>query len=222
MGKRLITLGLIILAASIIIKSAYVGFKSIKVDDFHPAAVIFAIDISASNQNQLYKQKNYVSSLCKILDPEDQVKILVISQDAFLVYEGSPQNASGIRKSMNKYTQLDASAWGTGYGIAIKKAMQHALTMQREGYVPAVIVIGDLENEGDAKGQINWDTLPKNVENVKRYCPGLSMSFLYAHPSKLDFVKGKLTPVLGEEKLVIATDEMMDKASRSIMTAIGR
>ena len=48
------------------------------------------------------------------------------------------------------------------------------------------------------------------------------MAFLYAHPSKLDFVKSKLVPVLGEEKLVIATNEMMDKASRKIMTAMGR
>ena len=207
---------------SIVIKSAYVGFKSIKVDDFHPAAAIFMIDISASNQEQLYKQKNYISSLCKVLDPEDQIKILIISQDANLIYEGSPQNASGIRKSMDKYTQFDAAAWGTAYGTAIKKGMQHALTMQREGYVPALIVIGDLENEGDIKGQINWNTLPANVQRVKKYCPGLSMSFLYAHPSKLDFVKGKLTPVLGEDKLVIATNEMMDKANREIMAAMGR
>ena len=184
MGKRLITLGIIILVMSIVIKSAYVGFKSIKVDDFHPAAAIFMIDISASNQEQLYKQKNYISSLCKVLDPEDQIKILIISQDANLIYEGSPQNASGIRKSMDKYTQFDAAAWGTAYGIAIKKGMQHALTMQREGYIPALIVIGDLENEGDIKGQINWNTLPANIQRVKKYCPGLSMSFLYAHPSK--------------------------------------
>ena len=222
MGKRLITLGIIILVMSIVIKSAYVGFKSIKVDDFHPAAAIFMIDISASNQEQLYKQKNYISSLCKVLDPEDQIKILIISQDANLIYEGSPQNASGIRKSMDKYTQFDAAAWGTAYGIAIKKGMQYALTMQREGYIPALIVIGDLENEGDIKGQINWNTLPANIQRVKKYCPGLSMSFLYAHPSKLDFVKGKLTPVLGEDKLVIATNEMMDKASREIMAAMGR
>lgn len=222
MGKRFITLGIIILIASIIIKSAYVGFKSIKVDDFHPAAVIFAIDVSASNQNLLHKQKSYINGLCKVLDPEDQVKIISISQDAFLIYEGSPQNASGIRKSMDKYTQLDASAWGTAYGTAIKKAMQHALTMQREGYVPAVVIIGDLENEGDLKGQVNWNTLPKNVSNVKKYCPQLSMSFLYADPKKLDFVKGKLNPVLGEEKLVIATEEMMEKANREIMAAMGR
>ncbi|MBQ2645542.1 VWA domain-containing protein [bacterium] len=222
MGKRFIILGIIILISSIIIKSAYVGFKSIKLDEFRPAAVIFAIDISASNQNQLYKQKSYINSFCKMLDPDDKVKIISISQDAFLIYEGSSQNGSGIRKSMDKYTQFDSAAWGTGYGTAIKKAMQHALSMQREGYDPTVIIIGDLENEGDVKRQINWNTLPKNIENVKKYCPNLSMAFLYAHPSKLDFVKNKLGPVLGEEKLVIATEEMMDKVNRSIMNAMGR
>lgn len=222
MGKRYITLGIIILVLSIIIKSAIVGFKSIKVDDFHPVAAIFMIDISASNQAQLTRQKNFISALCKVLDPEDQVKILVVTQDAYLIYEGSPQNGSGIRKSMNKFTQYDASAWGTAYGTAIKKGMQHALAMQREGYVPALILIGDLENEGDIRGQINWNTLPSNVQKVKKYCPKISMSFLYAHPSKLDFVKNKLTPILGEDNLVIATDEMMDKVNRQIMTAIGR
>ena len=222
MGKRFITIGIIILVFSIVAKSAYVGFKSIKIDDFHPAAVIFAIDTSASNQAELPKQKMFISGLCKVLDPEDHVKILVISQDANLIYEGTPQNGSGIHKSLNTYSQYDASAWGTAYGTAIKKCMQHALSMQREGYVPAVVIIGDLENEGDIKGQINWDTLPKNIQNVKKYCPELSVSFLYAHPSKLDFVKGKLGPVLGEDKLVIATKEMMDKANRSIMSAMGR
>ena len=222
MGKRLITLGIIILVFSVIVKTAIVGLKSIKVDDFTPTCAIFLVDISASNQEQLFKQKNYISSICKTLDPDDQSKILVISQDANLIYEGSPQNGSGIRKSLNQYTQLDASAWGTAYGTAIKKGMQHALTMQREGYTPCIIVIGDLENEGDIKGQINWDTLPGNIKRVKQYCPKLSMAFLYAHPSKLDFVKSKLVPVLGEEKLVIATNEMMDKASRKIMTAMGR
>ncbi len=222
MGKRYITLGIIILVLSIIIKSAYVGFKSIKIEDFHPVAAIFMIDISASNQNQLQRQNAYISSLCKMLDPEDHVKILIISQEANLIYEGSSQEASQIRKSLNKYTQFDPSAWGTAYGTAIKKGMQHALTMQREGYVPALIVIGDLENEGDIRGQINWNTLPSNIQKVKKYCPELSMSFLYADPTKLDFVKNKLTPVLGEEKLVIATEEMMDKVNRKIMAAMGR
>ena len=222
MGKRLIVIGIIILITSIILKSVIVGLKSVKVDDFKPVAAIFLIDISASNQNQIEKQKRYISQFCTNMDPEDQVKILIISQDAFLIYEGTPQNTSGIRKSMNQYTQFDSSAWGTAYGTAMKKAMQHALSMQRNGYIPVVITIGDLENEGDVKGQFNWNTLPANIQRVKQYCPELSMAFLYAHPSKLDFVKEKLGPVLGENKLVIATEETVDKATPRIYSAMGR
>lgn len=222
MGKRLTIIGIIILLASIILKSVIVGLKSVKVDDFKPVAAIFLIDISASNQNQIEKQKRYITQFCTNMDPEDQVKILIISQDAFLIYEGTPQNTSGIRKSMNQYTQFDSSAWGTAYGIAMKKAMQHALSMQRNGYIPVVITIGDLENEGDVKGQINWNTLPANVQKVKHYCPEMAMAFLYAHPSKLDFVKEKLGPVLGEDKLVIATEETVDKATPRIYSAMGR
>lgn len=222
MSKRLIILGIIILISSIILKSVIVGLKSVKVDDFKPVTAIFLIDISASNQTELDKQKKYVSQFCTNMDPEDQVKILVISQDAFLIYEGTPQNSSGIRKSMNQYTQFDSSAWGTAYGIAIKKAMQHALSMQRNGYIPVVITIGDLENEGDIKGQINWNTLPANVKRVKQYCPEITMAFLYAHPSKLDFVKEKLGPILGEDKLIISTEQTVDKATPRIYSAMGR
>lgn len=222
MGKRLIIIGIIILTLSIVLKSVIVGFRSIKVDDFKPVAAIFLIDISASNQTEIAKQKKYITQFCTNMDPEDQVKILVVSQDAFLIYEGTPQNTSGIRKSMEQYTQMDSSAWGTAYGTAMKKAMQHVLTMRRNGYIPVVITIGDLENEGDIKGQLNWKTLPDNVKRIKKYCPELSMAFLYAHPSKLDFVKEKLGPIFGEDKLVISTEQMVDKVTPRIYAAMGR
>ena len=47
MNKRLITVGLIILGLSIIGKLVWSGLRSIKVDDFKPAAVIFVVDSSA-------------------------------------------------------------------------------------------------------------------------------------------------------------------------------
>lgn len=222
MGKRLAIIGIIILTLSIILKLVIVGFKSIKIDDFKPVTAIFLIDISASNQSEIAKQKKYITQFCSNMDPEDQVKIIVISQESFLIYEGTPQNSSGIRKSMEQYTQMDSSAWGTAYGTAMKKAMQHALSMQRNGYIPVVITIGDLENEGDIKGQLNWNTLPSNVQKMKKYCPEISMAFLYAHPSKLDFVKEKLGPVLGEDKLIIATEQTVDKATPRIYAAMGR
>lgn len=39
--------------------------------------------------------------------------------------------------------------------------------MSKEGYIPAVVVIGDLENEGAEEKQIDWNELPKEVSNVK-------------------------------------------------------
>ena len=94
--------------------------------------------------------------------------------------------------------------------------------MKKEGYVPSVVVIGDLENEGAVEKQINWDTLPKNVQFVKEYIPEISMMFVFAHPEKLDLVKTKLNPVLGEKKLIIANEQNAQKAQRRFLEAIGR
>ena len=119
-------------------------------------------------------------------------------------------------------TKLDSKDYGTAYGEAIKKAFDHCLTMKKEGYVPAIVVVGDLENEGDVSKQVNWDTLPQNVQNVQKYAPDLAMMFVYAHPEKLDLVKTKLNPVLGETKLIIANEQNVDKANRRFLEAIGR
>ena len=59
MNKRLITLGIIILALSIITKLLYAGLKNLEIDDFKPAAVMFVVDSSASNQEELTEQKKY-------------------------------------------------------------------------------------------------------------------------------------------------------------------
>ena len=92
MNKRLITMGIIILAFSIVGKLIWSGLKSIKVDDFKPAAVIFVVDSSASNQKELAEQKKSLRQICNLLDPEDQVKILKDTQDTYLIYEGAPFN----------------------------------------------------------------------------------------------------------------------------------
>lgn len=44
LNKRLVTLGLLILILSVALKFIWTGLKQIKVDDFHPAAVIFVVD----------------------------------------------------------------------------------------------------------------------------------------------------------------------------------
>lgn len=222
MNKRLIILGILILAIAIVGKLLFVACKNIKVDEFHKAAIIFAVDSSASNQKNLPEQIKYLKSLCSILDPEDEIKILKVSQDSYLIYEGSPSNTKGITKAVEAFTQLNSKDYGTAYGQAIKKAFEHCLTMKKEGYVPAVVVIGDLEDEGAAEKQINWETLPENVKGVKEYIPEISMMFVYAHPEKLDMVKTKLNPILGEKKLIIANETNVDKANRRFLEAIGR
>lgn len=222
LNKKYITLGLLLLVLSVTVKFIWAGLSKIKVDDFHPAAVMFLIDSSASNQRELANQKKTLKQICNLLDPEDQIKIMRVSQDAYLIYEGTPMNGSNITKSMDAFLKYDAKDYGTAYGEALKKAFSHVMTMKKDGYVPAVVVIGDLENEGAIEKQINWETLPDNVKNVKEYAPDLSMMFLHAHPSKLDMVKEKLTPVLGENHLIISPEQNIDKSVRKFLNALGR
>ena len=222
MNKRLVILGLLILFVAVVGKLIFSACKNIKVDEFHKAAIIFAVDSSASNQKNLPEQIKYLKSLCSILDPEDEIKILKVSENSYLIYEGSPSNSKGITKAVEAFTQYNAKDYGTAYGEAIKKAFDHCLTMKKEGYVPAVVVIGDLENEGALDKQINWDTLPENVKKVQEYIPEISMMFVYAHPEKLDMVKTKLGPVLGEKKLLVANETGLDKINRRFLEAIGR
>lgn len=222
MNKRLIILGLLILAIAIVGKLLFVIAKNIKVDDFHKSAVFFVVDSSASNQQMLPTEIKYIKSLCSILDPEDAVKILKVSEKSYLIYEGSPSDTMGIRKALEAFTQLDSKDYGTAYGEALKKAFDHCLTMKKEGYIPAVVVVGDLENEGDVAKQINWETLPQNVKTVQQYAPEIAMMFVFAHPEKLDLVKTKLNPVLGETKLIVANEQNVDKANRRFLEAIGR
>ena len=123
---------------------------------------------------------------------------------------------------MDEFTKYDSKEYGTAYGLALTKAFSHAITMHNEGYLSSVVVLGDLENEGDKQKQINWDNLPNEIQKVKGRVPELTIMFLYAKPDKLDFVKEKLSPVLGENNLIIATQTTASKALRKFLTAIGR
>lgn len=198
------------------------GISKVKVDDFKKAAVILLVDSSASNQKDLPAEKMVIRQLCSMLDPEDHIKMLRVSEDAYIIYEGSPQSGAEIRKAMEKFTQLDSKEYGTAYGVALKKAFDHAIAMNKEGYIPSVVVIGDLENEGDINKQINWETLPSEVANVKNQAEDFSMMFLYATPQKLDKVKEVLSPVLGEKKLITGNEVTTNKSLRVFLNAIGR
>ncbi len=220
MNKRLIIIGIIILCVSLTLNLIYRGFKNIKVDDFKPAMVIFVVDSSASNQNLLPEQKKFLKQVCSTLDPEDQIKIIRVSQDAYLIYEGDPFNSSGISKAMDAFTKYDQNDYGTAYGTGLKKAFSYVLTAQKDGYTPGVVVMGDLENEGDVSKQLDWNNLGKNVANVQEYAPNLSMMFVFAHPQKLDMVKEKLDPVLGEKHLVVSPEQNVDKSLRKFVNSI--
>ncbi|MBD5402887.1 hypothetical protein HDR58_08845 [bacterium] len=202
--------------------AAIFGLSKIKVDEFHKASIIMIVDSSASNQKTLPAQKRAIQQLCSMLDPEDNIKILRVSEDSYIIYEGSPQAGSKIRKSMEEYTKFSAKEYGTAYGLSLKKAFNHSLTMKTEGYIPAVVVLGDLENEGDISKQINWETLPDDVAQIKNEIGDFTMMFLFAAPDKLDMVKEKLSPVLGENHLIIGTEITADKALRRFLSAIGR
>lgn len=216
--KIIIFVGLLLIAGLL----TFIGLSRVKVDDFHKAAVIFVVDSSASNQKQLPEQTSTLRQLCSMLDPEDQIKILRVSENSYLIYEGSPQSSSEIRKSMDAFTKLDAKEYGTAYGLSLTKSFNHAKNMAKEGYIPAVVVIGDLENEGAVEKQIDWDKLPNEVAQVKDETGNFSMMFLYASPDKLDRVKETLTPVLGEDKLIIGSETTANKALRKFLNAIGR
>lgn len=209
-------------AIIMIIALCVFGLSKLKVDEFRKAAVIFVVDASASNQKKLPEQKMIIRQLCSMLDPEDHIKMLRVSEDSYIIYEGSPQSGADIRKAMEKFTQLDTKEYGTAYGLALKKSFDHALNMSKEGYIPAVVVIGDLENEGEISKQIDWDTLPADVSNVKNQNDEFSMMFLYASPKKLDTVKETLSPVLGENKLILGNEVTTNRSLRQFLHAIGR
>ncbi len=222
MNKRAIKLVVILTVVIAAVCLLFSGLKNVKLDAFVPSSVIFVVDSSASNQKNLGEQKKFIKQVCNRLDPEDVIKIIRVSEDAYLIFEGSAHHTKAISDSMNEFTKYDAKDWGTAYGVGIDKALNFASSMSKEGYNPAIIVVGDLENEGDLSKQINWNSLPNQVAKVKSKAPNLVMMFVYAHPQKLDVVKTKLAPVLGESNLVISTSQSVDKAINSFLSAIER
>lgn len=222
MNKRIIILSVVIVAAIVVIGLLFAGLKKVKVDNFKPAAVMFVIDSSASNQKELPEQKKLLKQICNLLDPEDQIKIIRVSEDAYLIYEGAPFNGTNIDKVMNEFTKYDSKDYGTAYGVGLNKAFNYSRQMKKSGYIPSVVVIGDLENEGDVQKQINWNNLPNDVKKLQEYAPDFSMMFLYAHPAKLDLVKETLSPILGEDKLIVSPKQNCDKAIRQYLHALDR
>ena len=217
--KILLFIGAILLLLGV----AIFGLSKVKPDEFHKASVIFIVDSSASNAKELPEQLATLKQLCSMLDPEDHIKILRVSEKSYIIYEGSPQSTSEIRKSLKEFTKIYNDEFGTAYGLAMQKAFNHSINLYKDGYVPAVVVMGDLENEGKLENQIHWDTFPSDVQKMKEQTDDkLAMMFLYAAPDKLDYVKEKLNPVLGESKLIIANKTGVARVLNKFLAAIGR
>lgn len=217
--KILLFVGALLLVLGI----AIFGLSKVKPDEFHKASVIFIVDSSASNSKDLPGQIATLKQLCSMLDPEDHIKILRVSEKSYIIFEGSPQSTSEIRKSLNEFTKIHSEEYGTAYGLAIQKAFNHSETLFKNGYIPSVVVMGDLENEGKLENQINWDTFPSDVQKMKDMTDDkFAMMFLYAAPDKLDYVKEKLGPVLGEDKLIIANKTGVARVLSKFLGAIGR
>lgn len=189
--------------------------------EFKPVCAIFLLDISASSRESLYKEQQSILKMAKRLDSEDHARIYVVSEDAYEVYDGPPNKIVAMRESMNKRSEFDPDSWGTAYGVALKKAVGDALFYKERGYKPAIVVFGDLENEGVVNKQINWNTLPKNLENTLKYVPDLTLTFMYAHPQKLDEIRQTLLPIM-KDQLIFASEENVDLAIRKFTQAVGR
>lgn len=221
MNKNLIKMGIILFVTVAVVKLFYIAIKNIKVDEFHKSAVVFLLESTAQNKPYLDDEIQYIKSLCAILDPEDDIKILKVADTSYLIFEGSPSDMKGINNSINSYTKSTSSNVAD-YPSAIKKAVEHSLNMKKDGYRPAIVIVGNLTQEGSANQRINWDVLGKNIKNTQKYIPELAMMFVFAPPEKLDTVKTKLNPVLGEKKLIIANSANIDKANMRFIKAIGR
>ncbi len=222
-GNSQLKILLFIGALLLIIGAALFGLSKVKVDEFHKASVIFIVDSSASNSKELPQQTATLKQLCSMLDPEDHIKILRVSEKSYIIYEGSPQSTSEIRKSLKEFTKIDNDEYGTAYGLALQKAFNHSVNLYKDGYIPAIVVMGDLENEGKYENQIHWDSFPAEVQKIQKQTDDkLAMMFLYAAPAKLDYVKEKLNPILGESKLIIGNKTGAARVLTKFLQAIGR
>lgn len=215
-------LSILLIVAVLVGKFVVYGISNIKTTEFKPVVSIFLLDISATNRQLLPKQQQTVLRMAKKMDSEDQALIYVVTQDAFNIYNGKPNKIVAMRDAMQKRSTFDDKAYGTAYGLALKKAIGDALIFKEKGYRPAIVILGDLENEGAIEKQINWKLLPKNLESVKKYIPDLTLVFLYATPEKLDDVRQNLVSVVGEDHLIVAQEENVEQAVKEFSTAIGR
>lgn len=220
MFRKTCTLGLILVVALYILKCIFIGLSSIELAEFKPVGIIFLLDTSASNRAMENRQEKTIVKMCKNLDVEDKAMIYVVTEDTYLIYDENPHKSGAIKKAFAEHAQFNSESYGTAYGLALKKAVDDALALKSEGYKPAIVVLGDLENEGNINKQINWDKLPGNMEKTLKYIPDLSLVFLYAHPTKLDLARNKLKNVIPNKQLFFSSEENVDLTVKSFMKSL--
>ncbi len=224
MFRRALILGLILPLVLYGIKIILWGFSNIKLANFKPVSAIFLLDVSASNRTLIDKQTGTILKISKRLDSEDTALVYIVSENTYNVYDGNPHKLVAIKEAISKRGAYDNKAYGTAYGLAFKKAIGDALRYQSQGYTPLIVVLGDLENEGDVTKQLNWNTLPSNLRKTLRYIPDLKVAFLYAHPEKLDDVRQLLLPVFAEKSsnLIVASEENVEQSTKKLLEVLGR
>ena len=133
MFRRTLMLSILLVVAVLVGKFVVYGISNIKTTEFKPVVSIFLLDISATNRQLLPKQQQTVLRMAKKMDSEDQALIYVVTQDAFNIYNGKPNKIVAMRDSMQKRSAFDDKAYGTAYGLALKKAIGDALIYKEKG-----------------------------------------------------------------------------------------
>ena len=220
MFRKTCTLGIILVLALYIIKCVFILLSGIELADFKQAGVIFLLDTSASNKNLQARQEKTIVKMCKSLDVDDKAIIYVVTENTFQIYNGNPHKVGVIKKAFEERAKLDSKSWGTAYGAAIKQAVDDALALKNQGFKPSIVILGDLENEGDIKKQINWNKLPSNMKKTLKYLPDLSVVFLYAHPEKLDMARNTLKTVFPANQLFFASEENVELTVKGFMKSV--
>lgn len=222
MFRKTCILGVILILFLYLAKCLFVFLSGVQLAEFHPAGVIFVMDISDSNELLREREEKTILKICKSLDYEDKSKIYVLNDNAFIIYNEAPNKRGSIKKAFSRHGNFDRNSKGAAYGVALKKAVDDALILKKQGYRPSIVILGDLEDKGSLDKQINWDKLTQNMEKTMQYIPDLSIVLLYAHPRKLEDSREKLKNVIPDEQLFFASEESVDLTVERFVKSIGR
>jgi predicted nucleic acid-binding Zn ribbon protein len=133
------------------------------VDSYKPIAVIMAIEHSSNS----HQYENIARAVDNMLDPEDIVKMLEVSVQPSLLYEGHGQQTSNIRKSIQNLTiaNYEQNDYVEAYKNTISK-LKNVVTEINSEYLPYVIIIGKFGNENSRLKRVEWSMLSDNFNKT--------------------------------------------------------